>query len=468
MPGDRLNPQRIAQRAAQEIKPGEAAAVGTGLAAEVSRAVPPGSGAWLLAESGAIGYRPAKDPHVVDASGAAAGIVPGGAVVGAVDTAAMLAGGHVGVAFIEAAQVSARGDFVHWTTAETLSLAAPGFAVDMASGARRLVALMTHAHEGGISRIQPDCSLPVDGVGCVSLMVTDIAVIGVGQSGLELLEVAPGWSSDDVAAMTEAPLAVSGNLREMTFDVPVLAWPSKVYESAAEAVADIADGSVVNVDGFGGPGGMAHYLMAALRDQGARGLTMISNTAGIARVARFGAPEGVTPIDHTILIENGQISHAIATYPVSPSINRPSAFERAFAAGESTLEVSPQGTLAERLRSGGAGVGAFYTPTGAGTLLGEGKELREINARSYVLEQGIVADFCIIRGHRADTLGNMVYKGTSRNFNPVMATAARTTIVEVDEIVELGKLDPEAIVTPGVFVDRIVKRPADFSPYLDV
>ena len=468
MPGDRLDRQKMAQRAAQEIKPGEAVAVGTGLAAEISRVVPPGSGAWLLAESGAIGYRPAAGSVVVDASGAAAAIVPGGVVVGTVDLAAMLSGRQVGVAFVEAAQVSAHGDFVHWTTAETLSLAAPGFSVDMASGARRLVALMTHAHEGGISRIQQQCSLPVDGRNCTSVIVTDIAVIGVTESGLELLEVAPGWSSGDVAAMTEAPLAVSANLSEMTFEVPTLPWPGKVYDSAAEAVADIPDGAVVNVDGFGGPGGMAHYLMVALRDHGAKGLTMISNTAGIARVARFGAPEGVTPIDHTILVENGQIGHAIATYPVSPSINRPSAFERAFLAGESTLEVSPQGTLAERLRSGGAGVGAFYTPTGVGTLLGENKELREINGRSYVLEQGIMADFCIIRGHKADTLGNMVYKGTSRNFNPVMATSARTTIVEVDEIVEPGELDPEAIVTPGVFVDRIVKRPEGFSPYLDL
>ena len=466
MPGDRLDPQKMAQRAAQEIRPGETVAVGTGLASGVPAVLPPGTGAWLMAESGAIGYLPATGSNVVDASGQTAGIVPGGAIVGTLDAAALLSGGHVGLAFLEAAQVSENGDFVHWTTAETLSLAAPGFAVDMAAGARRLVLMMTHAHEGGISRIHRQCSLPVDGTGCTLLIVTDIAVVGVSESGLELLEVAPGWSADDVAAMTEAPLAVSASLSEMTFEVPLLPWPNKVYESGADAVADIVDGSVVNVDGFGGPGGMAHYLMVSLRDLGAKGLTMISNTAGIAQVARFGAPEGVTPIDHTILVENGQIGHAIATYPVSPSINRPSAFERAFLAGESTLEVSPQGTLAERLRSGGAGVAAFYTPTGAGTLLAEGKELREINGRSYVLEQGIVADFCIIRGHKADTLGNMVYKGTSRNFNPVMATAARTTIVEVDEIVQPGELDPEAIVTPGVFVDRIVKRPDGFSPYL--
>ena len=151
---------------------------------------------------------------------------------------------------------------------------------------------------------------------------------------------------------------------------------------------------------------------------------------------------------------------------MSPSVNRPSAFERAYQEGQSALEVSPQGTLAERLRSGGAGVAGFYTPTAVGTLLSEGKEVRQIDGRSYVLEDRIIADYCIMRGHKADTLGNVVYKGTSRNFNPVMATAARVTIVEVDDIVEPGQLDPEQIVTPGVFVNRIVQRPADFSPYL--
>ncbi len=468
MPGDRLDPASMALRAAQEIRPGEAVAVGSGLAAAIPGAVPAGSGAWLLAESGVAGYRPSTTSvTMVDGSGEPSVTLPGSVVVGTVDVSAMLAAGHVGLAIVEASQVDAQGNFVHWTTAETTILAAPGFAVDLASGARRLVALTPHATDGGISRIVDHCSLPIDGSRCVSLIVTDIAALRVSGSGLELIEVAPGWSSDDVGAMTDAPLSVAPNLRDMTFDVPTLTWPNKVYATAAEALLDVPDGAIVNVDGFGGPGGMAHYLMVALRDHGAKGLTMISNTAGIARVARFGAPEGVTPIDHTILVENGQIAKAIASYPVSPSINRPSAFERAYQEGESALEVSPQGTLAERLRSGGAGVAAFFTPTAVGTLLGEGKEIREIEGRPYVLEQRILADFCIIRGHKADTLGNMVYKGTSRNFNPVMATAARVTVVEVDEIVEPGELDPEAIVTPGVFVDRIVKRPVDFSPYLE-
>ena len=468
MPGARLDSKSMARRAAQEIQAGQTVAVGSGLPSDVPGAVPAGSGAWFLSESGAVGYLPGAGGMLVDGSGSPARAVPGGAVVGVADVAAMVAGGNVGLAFVEAAQVSASGDFVHWTTAETPGLSAPGFAVDLASGAGRIVALVRHTGDDGAPRILEQCSLSIDGNRCVSLIVTDIAAIRVANNGLELAEVAPGWTSDDIMACTAAPLSVAPDLREMTFAVPALPWPNKVCESASQALSDVPDGAIVNVDGFGGPGGMAHYLMTALRDHGAKGLTIISNTAGIARVARFGAPEGVTPIDHTILVDNGQVAKAIASYPVSPSINRPSSFERAYHEGASDLEVSPQGTLAERLRSGGAGVAGFYTPTAVGTLLGEGKELREIDGRPYVLEQRILADFCIIRGHKADTLGNMVYRGTSRNFNPVMATSARVTVVEVDEIVEPGELDPEEIVTPGVFVDRIVKRPADFSPYLDI
>ncbi len=466
MPGAKLDSTQMARRAAQEIRPGEAVAIGPGLPATIPATVPANSGVWFLAESGAIGYAPDGNGPAVDGGSDPAIILPGGAVAGVGDVAAMLAGGNAGLALVEAAQVSASGDFVHWTTAETPGLAAPGFAVDLASGAGRVAVLMEHADGRGSPRILDRCSLPIDGKGCVSLIVTDAAVLRVTDNGLELVELAPGWTSDDLAALTNAPLSIAPNLREMTFGLPTLAPPNKVFDSAADALRDVPDGAVINVDGFGGPGGMAHYLMSALRDQGAKGLTIISNTAGIARVARFGAPEGVTPIDHTILVENGQVAKAIASYPVSPSINRPSAFERAYQEGESALEVSPQGTLAERLRSGGAGVAAFYTPTAVGTLLGEGKEIREIDGRPYVLEQRILADFCIIRGHKADTLGNMVYKGTSRNFNPVMATAARVTIVEVDEIVAPGTLDPEEIVTPGLFVNRIVRRPDNFSPYL--
>jgi len=219
------------------------------------------------------------------------------------------------------------------------------------------------------------------------------------------------------------------------------------------------------IDGFAGPGGMAHYLLMSLRDQGSKNLTIISNTAGIARVVNFGTPPGKLVIDHSILIDNHQVGKAIASYPVSPSASNPSSFELAYRAGEVDLELVPQGTLAERLRAGGAGVKYFYTPTGAGTLIAEGKDTRTLNGKEYIQEAGLLADYCIIRGYKADRFGNVVYKGTSRNFNAVMAPAAKTSIVEVDEIVEDGALDPELIVTPGLFVDRIVVRPEDFSPY---
>ena len=172
------------------------------------------------------------------------------------------------------------------------------------------------------------------------------------------------------------------------FQVPELVAPNKVFPDAIEALKDVPEGSTVNVDGFAGPGGMAHYLMTGLRDLGVKGLKLISNTAGVARVSAFGAPN---IIDHSILVENNQVAKATASYPVSPSASRPSAFEDALNRGETELEVVPQGTLAERLRSGGAGVAAFYTPTGAGTLLADGKEARNIEGREYILEMGMRA-----------------------------------------------------------------------------
>ena len=209
MPGARLDSTSMARRAAQEIKAGEAVAVGSGLATAVPGAVPAGSGVWFLSESGAVGYRSVAEGKLVDSAGSPAEVIPGGTIVGVADLAAMVAGGNVGLAFVEAAQASVAGDFVHWTTAETPGLAAPGFAVDLASGARRVVAVMQHTGEDGAPRILERCDLPVDGNRCVSLIVTDIAAIRVTAGGLELAEVAPGWTSDDVTAVTAAPLSVA-------------------------------------------------------------------------------------------------------------------------------------------------------------------------------------------------------------------------------------------------------------------
>ena len=463
MPGTPLDADAMAHRAAQEMFSGAVAALGPGLPCRLPDRLPIG-GVWFLADSGVVGVRGMDtNTSAVDAEGDSVALIFGGAFTGLVEIAGILRGGHTDIAVLQPAQVAANGDFVHWTTAATNGLFAPGSAVDMAYGASKVVALMPHRNADGSSTIAGECSLPVDGAGQVDIIITDVAVINVGQDGLELVETAPGWTADEVVAMTDAPLAVSSDLKEMTFQVPTLEIPDKVYASAVEALKDVPEGAIINVDGFAGPGGMAHYLMVGLRDLGVKGLQLISNTAGVARVSGFGAPN---IIDHSILVENNQVAKATASYPVSPSASRPSAFEEAYNRGETELEVVPQGTLAERLRCGGAGVAAFYTPTGAGTLLAEGKEARTINGKDYILETGLRADFCIIRGHKADTLGNVVYKGTSRNFNPVMATTAKITVVEVDEIVEPGQLGPEEIVTPGLFVDRIVVRPADFSAYL--
>ena len=240
----------------------------------------------------------------------------------------------------------------------------------------------------------------------------------------------------------------------------------KVYATFRDAVADIPNGATVFVDGFGGPGGMPHFLILALWEQGATGLTIISNTAGITMTAGFGAAGGLRYIDHSILIEKGQVKKVIASFPVAGNPSRVTAFERAYREGLVELEVVPQGTLVERIRAGGAGIPAFYTPTGAGTLVAEGKETRTFDGREYLLEHALRADFAFVRASQGDTLGNLVYRGSSRNFNAPMATAAAVTIAEVDELVQPGDLDANQIHTPALFVKRLVQRPTNDTPVL--
>ena len=476
MPGPkRIDDRFLARRVAQELRGGDVVGLGPGLPTLLSGAVPERSGIWFLADSGALGYwdpvagaeSPAPAPTAtegaVDSSGRPVALLPGGAVLGLLDAAAMVQGGYVGTAVLQPAQVSSTGHFTHWTSEATPGLFSPASSVDWASGASRVIAMMPHGSLEGVPYIVSRSQLPTDGR--VGLIITDAAVIRVIADGLELAELAPGWTVEDVAGITGAPLVAAPDLKEMTFDVTPEEPPNKVSPGGPEALSDLPDGATVNIDGFAGTGGMPHYLMVALQEHGAKDLTIIGNTAGVARVVNFGTPPGRLAIDHSILVDNQQVKKAIASYPVSPRASTPSSFELAFQRGEVDLEVVPQGTLAERLRAGGAGVAAFFTPTGAGTLLAEGKETRVIDGKEFVLETALVADFCLIRGHKADTLGNVVYRGTSRNFNTVMAPAARITVVEVDEIVEPGVLSPEEIVTPGVYVDRIVKRPAGFSPY---
>ena len=216
------------------------------------------------------------------------------------------------------------------------------------------------------------------------------------------------------------------------------------------AVRGIADGSTVLIGGFG-RAGLPFALIDAVRRNGARDLTVVNNNAG----------NGDTGL--AALLAAGAVRKIICSFPRQSDSH---VFDKLYRAGRIELEVVPQGNLAERIRAGGAGIGGFYTPTGVGTLLAEGKELRTIDGRDYVLEYPIKADVALIRASRADPMGNLVYRKTGRNFGPIMATAATLTVAEVFEVVPLGGIDPEAVVTPGIFVDRVVvadPAPAEVS-----
>ena len=214
---------------------------------------------------------------------------------------------------------------------------------------------------------------------------------------------------------------------------------NKIYPSAAEALKGIvADGQLFGVGGFG-LCGIPEALIAALRDSGVQNLTAISNNAG---VDDFGLG---------ILLQTRQIKKMISSY-----VGENKEFERQYLAGELALEFTPQGTLAEKLRAGGAGIPAFFTKTGVGTLVAEGKELREFDGETYVMETGLTADLSIIKAWKGDMAGNLIFRKTARNFNPMMATAGKVTVVEVEHIVPTGSMDPDQIHTPGIYVDRIV------------
>ena len=215
----------------------------------------------------------------------------------------------------------------------------------------------------------------------------------------------------------------------------------KRYETAREALKDVHDGAALMIGGFG-DAGVPHELVDALVDHGATDLTVISNNAG-------GGEIGIAA-----LMKAKRVRKVICSFPRMAAAHH---FEARYRAGEVELELVPQGNLACRIEAAGAGLGAVYTPTGYGTLLAEGKETREINGKMYVLEYPIHADFALIKARAADRWGNLGYRKAARNFGPIMAMAAKTTVVQVSEIVPLGALDPEAIVTPGIFVHRVVQ-----------
>ena len=217
---------------------------------------------------------------------------------------------------------------------------------------------------------------------------------------------------------------------------------NKIFPSAAAALADVVqDGQTIAVGGFG-LCGIPEALIGALRDSGVKGLTCVSNNAG---VDGFGLG---------LLLATRQIRKMISSY-----VGENKEFERQFLAGELELEFTPQGTLAERMRAGGAGIPAFFTKTGVGTVVAEGKDVREFDGVQYVMERGIRADLALVKAWKADRQGNLVYRKTSRNFNPVVAMCGKVTVVEVEQIVDNGAIDPDHVHTPGIFVQRIVLNP---------
>ena len=215
----------------------------------------------------------------------------------------------------------------------------------------------------------------------------------------------------------------------------------KVVASAEEAVADVSDGATLIVGGFG-LCGVPENLIRALGRRGVKDLTVVSNNCG---VDDWGLG---------LLLKARQIRKMVSSY-----VGENAEFERQFLSGELEVELTPQGTLAERMRAGGAGIPAFFTPTGVGTLVAEGKEVRQFDGREYVLERSVVGDFALVAAWKGDRLGNLVYRKAARNFNPMVATAGRVSIAEVEELVEVGALDPDNVHTPGVFVQRVVVAP---------
>lgn len=212
----------------------------------------------------------------------------------------------------------------------------------------------------------------------------------------------------------------------------------KVCNSIEEALGGITDGMTIMAGGFGLVG-IPEKLIMGLRNKGAKGLTVISNNCG---VDDWGLG---------LLLQNRQIRKMISSY-----VGENREFERQFLTGELEVELVPQGTLAERIRAGGAGIPAFYTPAGVGTPLAEGREVRTFNGRLYLMETGLTADFSLVKAWRGDSAGNLVYNKTARNFNPMMATAGRVTIAEVEELLEVGEIDPDQVHTPGIYVQRVI------------
>jgi 3-oxoacid CoA-transferase A subunit len=458
---DLFNTTEIIDKALSTLTANDVIFLGKGIPSLIPTRVLEHEPLIFVTESGLVGkWTISNEPtNTEDSNGNYVTLTNGSVVMGSSEIAEIITGRHIQKYITCPDKIGTCGSFV-------MKEHGLGFNESLTRFVDDIICVMHLLDDEGNSNFVQtldDNRIKFTGTGTI---ITEIAVFKFSPQGLKVTELIPDLSLKDL--QIKIGIEIDQDPDMIPMEIPKrcpLGVIDKIFKSGEEALNDVPDGAVVMIDGFAGPGGMAHHLLVSLRDQGAKNLTIISNTAGIARVVNFGTPPGKLVIDHSILIDNKQVKKAIASYPVSPSSSSPSSFELAYKAGEVELELVPQGTLAERLRAGGTGVESFYTPTGAGTLIAEGKDTKIINGKEYIRETGLKADFCVIRGHQADALGNVTYKGTSRNFNAVMAPSATITVVEVDEVVPTGTLDPESIVTSGMFVDRIVIRPKDFSPY---
>lgn len=439
----------ISKRAVRELKSGMYVNLGGGLPTNISNYIPPNLTVYLQSENGILGYgsiadEDRRDPDLINASGQPTTLIPGASFCNQAEAFAMIRGGHIDLSILGAFQVSQEGDLANWkATADPLG--GVGGAMDLTCGARRVIVVMEHTTPNGEPRLVKRCTLPLTGKKCVNTIITNLAVIEVTPQGLFLLEVAPGTTPQEVQALTEAQLIISAELKVMQTEIDTVSKPQqidKVYPSPMEAVKDIHNGASIFISGFGG-GGVPFNLVEALGQLTLKGLTFIGNSS-----STFGA-----------LVEKGQAIKVVATYPGYAQRSRYDPIKNLYREGKLEVEAVPLGTMMERIRSAGAGIAAFYTPTGVGMMAEKGKEKRNFNGRDCLLEHALRADFALIKAYKADRSGNLIYRYSARNHGPIMAAAARITIAEVEEVVETGQIDPELIITPHIYVDRVVQVP---------
>ena len=291
-----LDLDALALRIKREMLPGQLVSVGSGLPNAIGKRLSYDPHAWLIDEDGELTPTPFSSDSFGNKHGSSFHSIS--------DVAAMMHGGHVDIAIVEAGEVTASGDMVSVSTHSTTGLEAPGWSVDLLNNSKRVIAVAKHFNDKGESVLKDKCSVAPDGIACVDMIITDIAVLDIIDNRFILKVLAEGWSVDELTTIQGMPIEIAPSLTNITVGSEAKVEISKVYDTGVSAMSDLPDGATVMIDGFAGPGGMPHYLLVSLRDHGATGLTIIGNTAGIARVVNFGTPSGQQAIDHTLLIED--------------------------------------------------------------------------------------------------------------------------------------------------------------------